>query len=118
MRVTLISIFLVFWFLNSPALQRLYNVSEYQGYIDFVATRFKVYESMFLMLSIVCFISCSGISKALACFSVIMITGSLVDKIVFGVNGYVWADIVLIFVGLIVSVIVWKSKAFGTHSKT
>lgn len=114
MRAVLIIAFLVMWFLNSPILQRIYDVTDYYGYIQFVATRFRVYELMFLTLAVVCFISCSGVSKAFACFAVIMIAGSLVDKVIFGVTGYVWADIVLIFVGLIASVIVYgRSRSLG-----
>lgn len=114
----MILIFLIIWFLNYPILSRQFDLQSCGEQYDFWMLRSKVYEFMFLTLASVCFISCSGVSKAFACFAVIMIAGSLVDKIVFGVTGYVWADIVLIFVGLIVSVLVWKNKAFGTHSKT
>lgn len=116
MRIALVILFLVLWFLNSPVLQRIYNVTEYYGYIEFVATRFKVYEFMFLILSLVCFMALSGFAKAVSCFTVIMIVGSLADKLFLGVTGYVLADIILIVVGLIVSVYVYR-RSLGSDKK-
>ena len=114
MRVGLIAIFLAIWFLNSPVLQRIYNVKDYYGYVAFVNTRFQVYEFMFLSLSVVCFIACTGLSRALASFAIIMIAGSLVDKVIFKVSGYMIGDIVLIFLGIIASYFVWKRTSLRT----
>lgn len=119
MRVLLIILFIVLWFGNSPYLQYLHDVSTVSGWMDFAMDRFKVYELMMLTLAIVCFVSCSGLSKALACFAVIMIAGSLIDKIVFGVTGYMLADIVLVMVGVTVSVIVYgRNRSLGRIEKS
>lgn len=69
-----------------------------------------IYEVMFLLLATLCFLQCSGFSKALACFAVILILGSIVDKLVFGETGYMVADIMLVLVGLAVSVIVYRNE--------
>lgn len=119
MRVVLIIVFIILWFGNSPYLQTLHDVGTASGWMDFAMDRFKVYELMMLTLASVCFISCSGRSKAFACFAVIMIAGSLVDKFVLGVTGYVWADIVLILVGLIVSITIYgRDKRMGGVEKS
>lgn len=113
MRIGLLVAFVLLWFLNSPILQRIYNVKDYYGYVDFVATRFKVYEVMFMILAGVCFLSCKGASKAISSFALILIIGSLVDKVFFNVTGYVYGDIFLVMLGLIVSVIVYGRSRLG-----
>lgn len=115
MRIVLIILFIVLWFGNSPYLQGLHDVTTKEGWMDFAMERFKVYELMMLALASVCFISCSGVSKAFACFAVIMIAGSVIDKIVFGVLGYVYSDVILIVVGLAVSLFVYgRTKRLGS----
>lgn len=102
------------WFLNSPVLQRLYNVADYYGWVAFVQTRFVVYEVMFLILSLVCFWSTNDKAKALCSFTVVMVSGSILDKAVFGERGYIWTDLVLIVLGLIVAKIVYgRTKRMG-----
>lgn len=82
--------------------------------IDFWQWREIVYKFMFLALGIICFFSTKGIAKSLTCFAMCMVIGDLVDKLIFGITDYVFGDIVLVIVGLIVSVIIYgRSRSLG-----
>lgn len=113
----MVALFVVAWFLNYQILASHFDLRSCGQQYEFWKVRSVVYECMFLILAIVCFISCSGISKALACFAVIMIAGSLADKLLFKETGYVLADIILVVVGLIVSVYVFR-RSLGERKKS
>src|SRR5688572_11723257 len=99
--------FIVFWFLNSFVLQKFYNVSDYYGWVEFVNIRWIVYEFMFLMLTVSLFFRGAQFEKALLCFISMLIVGSIAEKL-FGLHSYMYSDLVLIVLSLIVSFIVWK----------
>lgn len=73
----------------------------------FWEVRSVIYELMFLSLSIVCFIQGNGLVKALSCFAIIMVAGSIVDKVFFRITDYNFGDIVLVFLGIITSVAIY-----------
>lgn len=62
---------------------------------------------MFMALVVVCFMLCRGLAKAFACFAIIMIAGSIVDKVFFNISSYVGGDAVLIILGVIASFIIY-----------
>jgi len=100
-------VFIVFWFSNSFILQQFYNVEDYYGWVAFVKTRWIVYESMFLILIVTLFMKLAHLEKALLCFISILIAGSIGDKLL-GVNSYMYGDIVLVSLSLIISFFVWR----------
>src|SRR5688572_58293 len=110
---SLIVLFLVFWFLNYPILSRQFDMDSCMDQIRFWAARELVYKGMFLFLSITCFFSTHGLLKALTCFAIVLIVGDLVDKLLFGITGYVIGDIFLIISGIIISVITYGRSRLG-----
>jgi uncharacterized transporter YbjL len=88
-------------------------MGQYYFWVD----REIVYKFMMLFLAGVCFMQGSGLVKAFSCFIVIIIVGDLVDKLVFGITDYVFGDLVLIIVGLIVSVYVYR-RYLGSDKKS
>jgi len=116
-KVVVIS-FIVLWFVNSIALNKVYDTSTCDGYIDFWTSRSWVYDLMFCMLAVSSFLSSKGLTKAVSCFAVVVTAGSFIDKGLFKITGYLYGDIVLILLGIIVSVIVWKKSASGKISGT
>lgn len=85
--------------------------------IKFWTSREIVYKFMFTFLAIVCFFSTQGVIKSLTCFALILVIGDLMDKVLFGITGYVIGDIFLIVVGIIVSVIVYGRSSLGGSQK-
>lgn len=107
----LLVLFLAAWFLNWPVLSSQFDLNSCAEQYKFWKVRVIIFESMFLLLAVVCFLSCRGLTKALSCFSVIIVAGSIVDKAVFKISDYVYGDIVLVVLGIIASYIVYgRSK--------
>lgn len=114
MRVALVILFVVLWFVNYWALQKYYNVQDYYQYKDFIYARDIVYECMMLCLSVALFIKAQPLIKSFSAFVVIIITGDIFDKLT-GVYTYVYSDFILIVVGLIASLFVYgRTKRLGS----
>lgn len=113
MRVALIIAFIVLWFVNSWALQKVYNVADYYEYTEFIYARDIVYESMMLCLSIALFIKSTPVIRSISAFIVIVIAGDIFDKLT-GVYTYVYSDIILLTLALITSVYLYgRSRILG-----
>jgi hypothetical protein len=106
----LLGLFLVAWFLNYRLLTNIHDITSCMGQYYFWVDREKIYKFMMLFLAGVCFIQGSGVVKAFSCFIVIIISGDLIDKLFFGITGYVLADILLIVLALVASVIVYRNE--------
>lgn len=59
------------------------------------------YDIMFFMMFLVCFWSTNGFAKAVCAVMIFMAGGSVIDKVVFGINQYLLSDILLTAVALL-----------------
>lgn len=107
MRTAVLIAFIILWFLNFAVLGKVYDTTVYAEYISFWRTRGILYDGMFFSISLILFLSWKGIEKALACFMVIITAGSFIDKAIFKITDFLYGDIVLIILGIIVSVVVY-----------
>jgi hypothetical protein len=107
MRIAAIIGFVLLWFLNYSILQNVYDVSVYEQYLQFWKARGIIYDSMFCCVALLLFVSYRGVEKALSCFMVVVTLGSVIDKLLFEVTGYVRGDIILVLLGMIASYIVY-----------
>lgn len=111
-------LFLILWYANYPVLSSKFDLESCMGQYNFWVSREIVYEFMFVLLGLVCLFSTGGLLKAISAFVVVMIIGDLVDKCVFGITDYVFGDIFLIVVGIIVSVVIYgRAKLVGQTGK-
>lgn len=113
MRIGVLIGFILLWFLNFAVLGKVYDTTVYAEYISFWRTRGILYDGMFLAISMLLFLSWKGIEKALACFMVIITAGSFVDKAFFRIADYMYGDIVLIILGIIVAAIIYGKDRKG-----
>lgn len=104
MRLGIIILLGLVYFLNSPILQMVYpKVSEdYYQYVAFVATRAKVYECMFFLFFWLVFLQAKGMVKSFAVGMMVMTAGSVVDKVFFGFHDYLYSDYILAVVSLFI----------------
>jgi len=103
----LIGIFIGAWFLNSHVLLYFFPYTTAEEYYRFIAARNVTYEAMFLTLIGAVYLQSTGIVKALSCFAMILVTASIIDKAIFKITSYLYSDIVLVIIALIVSVVVY-----------
>lgn len=94
---------------NSPILVMLYpKVSEdYYQYVEFVSVRANVYECMFFLFFTVVYLQSKRLVKSLSCSMMILTAGSVVDKLIFGFKGYLYTDLILIAVAIVISIKVY-----------
>lgn len=107
MRQIALIAFVLCWFGNSVVLGKFYDVTVYDEYLAFWRTRGILYDGMFLSMSVILFYTWRGFLKAGACFMVIITAGSFIDKALYRVVDYMYSDIVLVILGIIVSIIVY-----------
>lgn len=104
MRLGVIILLGLAYLLNSPILQRVYDVTDYYQYVEFVATRAKVYDCMFFLSFWLLYLQSGGLVKSVACGMMILTAGSVVDKLVFGFTNYLYTDLLLIAVAIFISI--------------
>lgn len=107
MRTGVLIAFILLWFLNFAVLGKVYDTTVYAEYISFWRTRGILYDGMFFSISLILFLSWKGIEKSLACFMVIITAGSFIDKAFFRIADYIYGDLVLVLLAIIVSVILY-----------
>lgn len=103
-KIVLILLCLV-WFLNFWFLSHYFDTSTQEGFASFWKWRSVLYDSTFFLVCLALFVNFIGLNRAIACFMVIVTAGSVFDKAVFSIAGYVFGDIILIGLGLTVSAI-------------
>lgn len=104
MRIAVTILLALVWFVNYMILSRIYDVSNYEGYMAFWKTRAILYDCLFFLVSLCLYLSYSGIVKAISLFMIIVTLGAICDEWIFSIAGYVYSDIVLVVLGLIVSI--------------
>jgi hypothetical protein len=94
--------------LNSIVLGWVYpNAStDYDQYLEFVASRNVVYEFMFGLFFLLAYMLSEKMMKAVSCFFFVLTLGSIVDKCL-GITWYLKSDIILIIFSLVISGIVY-----------
>lgn len=109
MRLGVIILLGACYLLNSPILQMVYpKVSEdYYQYVEFVATRAKVYECMFFLFFWLVYSLAERMVKSLAAGMMVLTAGSVVDKLFFGFTDYLYSDYILVAVAIIISIRVY-----------
>lgn len=100
------------YILNSPILQWIYpGVSDnYYQFIEFIQARNQVYEIMFTGFFLLVFLYARNLTKAIACFFLVLASGSVVDKTVFHVTKYLLSDIILLIVAILISIKVYAGE--------
>lgn len=68
------------------------------------------YDTMLFFMAFVTFLNVKGVLKLLSCFLVIMTGGSFIDKVVFGLNQYLYSDLILIVIAVSLSIHFYFSK--------
>lgn len=105
----------VMYLANSVVLTMIFpNVStDYSEYIKFVSERNKVYEFMFTGFFLVSFLDSKRLPKSVSCFFMILTCGSFIDKTIFNITHYLFSDIILLIVALLISIYVYVREDPG-----
>lgn len=87
--------------------------TDWSVWLKYYNIKSAAYDVMFFITSYLVFAISSKLLKALAAFALIMTGGSVIDKVIFGINGYLWSDIVLVVLGIGAAVYVYKKEHGG-----
>jgi hypothetical protein len=91
--------------------------TDFDVWLQYFIAKDAVYDTMFFLFSLLLFWNVKKpAEKAITFFLIIVTCGSFADKVIAKLNQYLFSDIVLISVGLIISVILyfkWKTQKPG-----
>ncbi len=66
-----------------------------------------LYDVMFFLFFLIVFWKTTGLDKSISSFGVIMSGGSAFDKQIMGINQYLYSDVVLVIIGILISVYIY-----------
>lgn len=106
LKIVLIA-FCLLWFGNSFVLEKIYDVTNYDGYKAFWNARDILYDSMYFLMSVAMFLLLKLLSmpfeRATACYMMLITFGSVFDKAVLKVFDYMLSDLILVPGSILVS---------------
>lgn len=88
-------------------------VTDWNVWLTYFNIKDAAYDVMFFIASYLIYSISTKLLKALAAFALILTGGSVVDKVIFGINGYLWSDILLVSLGIGAAVYVYKKEYGG-----
>lgn len=91
--------------------------TDFDVWLQYFIAKDAVYDAMFLVTALLLFWNLkTPLERALSFFFIIVSCGSFADKVIANLNQYLFSDIFLITVGIIISVILyfkWKTQKPG-----
>lgn len=84
--------------------------TDYFEFVKYYNTRMCIYEVMFLVFFLMIYYNFITWIKYLAYFMVVLSAGSVFDKVFLNNNNYLWSDIILIIIGLILTYVQIKRR--------
>ena len=82
--------------------------THFETWLQYFIVRDAIYDAMFFISFIVLYWALPGIGKSIAAFGVFLTGGSFIDKVIFGLNQYLYSDIILVIMALLFSLYVYK----------
>lgn len=83
--------------------------TDFNVWMKYFMAKDAAYDIMFFLMFLVCFWSTRGFAKATSAAMVVMSGGSVIDKVIFGLNQYLWSDILLTALALLYG---WRTYKF------
>lgn len=84
--------------------------TDFDTWMHYFIIKDAIYDTMLFFMAFIVFCNVHSLVKALACFLVIMSGGSFIDKVVFGLNQYLYSDLILIVIAVSLSIHFYFSK--------
>lgn len=94
---------------NSLVLGWIFDTTDYDQFVRYYAVRNIVYEVMFSCAFIFAFKASTRLTRAVACFGMILAVSSLIDKALFQVTGYMVSDPFIIAVAFFVALNLYRN---------
>lgn len=87
--------------------------TDWNVWLKYYHIKDAVYDLMFFIASYLIYSMSTKLLKVLAAFAVVMTGGSVIDKVIFGINGYLVSDIALVAVAIGAGIYVYKKEYGG-----
>jgi len=112
MNKVIVAIALVCYIINYPLLTRLYpDVSkDYYVFIEFVNFRNIFFEFILFWTFLLAYRIGDKITKTISSIAVVLISSSLIDKVIFKIHDYLFTDIIIIVVSLLLAIKTYKEN--------
>lgn len=108
--ISVLSILLGFVFIfNTELCDYIYDYSNPLERLEWINLRYRIYESLLFLSVLIAFLSTKKrIHKSMLSFVIVLLFFSLSDKIIFKLNSYSYTDILVLFISVIVSFIIFN----------
>ena len=110
MRIVIAIACILVYLFNSIALSRLYDMSDYNQFVEAYYIRCSLYEVIFCLLFYSLYAANTGILRAVFCFAFVLCAASCVDKLVFKISHYLWSDILVVVAAILLAYVVYKKE--------
>jgi hypothetical protein len=96
---------------NYPVAQRLFpDVSkDYYVFIEFVRVRDIFYEVIMFWMFFLTYRQGERLVRTVSIIGLVLIGGSLVDKVIFDIHQYLWSDILLVIFSFLLAYTTYKN---------
>jgi hypothetical protein len=84
--------------------------TDFEVWSKYFVVKDAIYDIMFFLSFLIVFWNTTKATKSLAAFIVIVSGGSVIDKVIFNLNMYLWSDIIMILMAAIVSVHLYRTR--------
>jgi len=108
-RLIIVSLCAIFFCLNSEVFEILYPTleSDYDVFLKYYASKNIAFEIAFSLFFLCIFLNSYKWVRAVAIFGFVMTFGSIVDKLIFGINDYIITDVILL---IFATRLAWMAK--------
>lgn len=87
--------------------------TDFDVWLQYFIKKDAIYDIMFFLMFLVCFWLTKGFAKAVCAIMVVMAGGSVIDKVIFGINQYLWSDLLLTALAIFYGWRTYKSESNG-----
>ncbi len=91
--------------------------TNFDVWLHYFIIKDAAYDTMLFFMALVTFLNVHRIAKAVACYALMVTGGSFIDKVIFSINQYLYSDVILIGLSLVISVYLyfkkWKTLKHG-----
>src|SRR4029079_13383210 len=84
--------------------------TNFDVWMHYFIIKDATYDTILFLMALVTFLNVRGLPKAISCFALLIMGGSFIDKVIFNVNQYLYSDIILIVLSIILSIHLYFTK--------
>lgn len=83
---------------------------DWQAYVEYMGLRDKIYEFTLFWLFFLIYRQGERVIKSVSVGGMVLILGSLIDKVIFKMNHYMYSDVILVILSILLAIRTYKNE--------